>query len=88
MDSGQNHQFIRLSGSKFSINLPCDFSKSSFEVNGFPTDRYDFENGVILTITHEGKADHVDSNYRMTQKDDGSFSFTDIPNPTFRNLHA
>lgn len=88
MDTGQNHQFIRVSGKKFAINMPCDFSKSSFETNGSPTDRYEFVNGTVLTVTHKGKTDVVDSNFRLTQLDDGSFTFTTIPNPTFQDLHA
>lgn len=88
MDTGQNHQFINFDGQKSFINVPCEFLKSSFKVNGFPTDRYDFVNGIVLTITHEDKADRIDSNFRITQLVNGSFSFTNIPNPTFQDLHA
>lgn len=88
MDTGQNHQFIRLNGKKFAINMPCDFSKSSFNKNGYSTDRYEFVNGIVLTITHKDNEDLIDSNFRITQLDDGNFAFTEIPNPTFQNLHA
>lgn len=88
MDTGQDHKFIRLNGKKFAINMPCDFSKTTFNKNGHSIDRYDFVDGKILTITHNGNEDVVDSNFRITQLADGSFAFTDIPNPTFRNLHA
>lgn len=88
MDTGENHQFINLDGQRVPINMPCAFYKSSFDTDGFTTDRYDLVNGIVLTITHKGDSDVVDSNFKITQLTDGSFAFTNIPNPTFQDLHA
>nr|WP_303094253.1 hypothetical protein [Limosilactobacillus mucosae] len=88
MDIGQDHLFINLSGQKTVINTPSDFYKSTFNVDGFPTDRYEFVNGTVLTVTHKGNTDFLDSNFRITQLKNGNFAFTKIPNPTFQDLHA